>query len=169
MGQRKGKKHRIRYYTVETPTDLRRTFTITLGLVAEYDTTNAIHHPETAYRVALRWMGKRAKKNKPTITGFFSEITLLYAWRNKEKKVLRIREPALRFWGEVSLTHLHNVSDADIKTMLNKLADKLGAALDQTRVYVSFRDQAWIREAEGKTSPRADLPIPTIVEATASS
>lgn len=123
----------------------RRTFTITLGLSEGYGDNSVTHHPTTANKVASNWMEARSKEKLLTISGFFMEIELHYTY-HKDGNARAKHEPGVRFWGEVSIRRLKEISDNQIVEALNDLADSLGAALGQEHVIVTYRDQTWIRE-----------------------
>lgn len=122
----------------------RRTFTITTALGEGYDPTR-IHHPEVAYSATKEWLRQRRATGAIALSGFFTEATVLYVRENEQGQLVDGYEPALRFWGEVSLRRLADVPDEEIILVLNDLADTLGEALGQEDVTVSYRDLAWVR------------------------
>lgn len=128
-----------------TAEGLRRTFTITSGLREGYGLGSVTHHPEDAHRAAGKWMKKCAEKGQITLSGFFTDTTILYVRDIGRGELEYGTEPAVRFWGEVSLTRLAATPDEQIKTALNSLADALGHALGQELVTVGYRDEVWVR------------------------
>lgn len=122
----------------------RRTFTITTALGEGYDPTR-IHHPEVAYNATKEWLKQRRVAGAIALSGFFTEATILYVRENEQGELVDGSEPALRFWGEVSLRRLADTPDEEIIPVLDDLADTLGEALGQEDVTVSYRDLAWVR------------------------
>ena len=118
---------------------IRRTFTITVGLSEGYGGAGILHHPDTADRVVSEWMEARVREERLTISGFFTKIKLHYV-RTEKKTVQANYEPGLRFWGEVSIQRLEDISDTEVVEVLDDLADTLGKALHQEHVIVSYRD-----------------------------
>lgn len=148
------------YHTAPHSRALRRPYTITLGMHPGYETgvdAFAASWPRTRERAAvtaaLGWMAGRAVTGRPYLTGNFQRGVLSYAWASGPLAETRA-EHSLTFSGCASPEHHRDLGNGDIEAMLNELADAMGAALDQTRVYVSYRDDIWIRQANGKTTPR---------------
>lgn len=133
-------------YGYETTTEgLRRTFTITSGLREGYGSENITHHPEDAHRAVGVWMKQCAETGQIALSGFFTDTTILYVRDSGSGEREYGTEPAVRFWGEVSLTRLADTPDEQIKLALNDLADTLGHALGQELVTVGYRDETWVR------------------------
>jgi len=90
-------------------------------------------------------MRRCAEAGQVALSGFFTDTTILYVRDTGSGGLEYGTEPAVRFWGEVSLTRLAGTPDAEIKVALNGLADVLGSALEQERVTVGYRDETWVR------------------------
>ena len=133
--------------TYETVAEgLRRTFTITSGLREGYGPrSTTTHHPEDAHQAAGEWMKRCAQTGQVALSGFFTDTTILYVRDTGSGELEYGTEPAVRFWGEVSLTRLAGIPDEEIKSALNGLADALGDALGQEVVTVGYRDETWVR------------------------
>lgn len=122
-----------------------------MGLMEGYDGGSHIHEPIEAEQVVLNWMRERKAAGRDYLTGLFTAANLAHA---SDTAGVGTTEPAVVFSGEVSVTYLPHLSDDEVMLQLDDLAARLGEALGQTRVYISYREQAWVIEAEGKTSPR---------------
>jgi hypothetical protein len=133
------------YRYVTSAEGLRRTFTITSGLREGYGSGGITHHPEDAHRAAGEWMKDCAETGRVALSGFFTDTTILYVRDAGGGELEYGTEPAVRFWGEVSLTRLADVPDEQVKVALNDLADVLGHALGQEVVTVGYRDETWVR------------------------
>lgn len=141
---------------VPNSSGVRRSFAITVSLQEGYGETGKIHSIEDAVKSAMEWMKARASQGLPFITGTFISGQVVYAWPEGEGKAGGGSEPEVVFQGEVSPLYLGNLTDEEAKSLLNDLASKLGVDLGQTRVYVSYRDETWILQAEGKETPTGD-------------
>jgi hypothetical protein len=130
---------------------VRRTFTITTALGEGYEPTR-IHHPEVAYNTVADWLRKRREAGAIALSGFFTEAKILYVREDDTGELVDGAEPALRFWGDVSLRRLAETPDEEIIPVLNDLADTLGTALGQEDVTVTYRDMAWVR-SRGEVNP----------------
>lgn len=128
-----------------TAEGLRRTFTITSGLREGYESGSVTHHPEDAHRAAGEWMKQCAETGQVALSGFFTDTTILYVRDSGNGELEYGAEPAVRLWGEVSLTRLADTPDEQIKLTLNDLADVLGHALGQELVTIGYRDETWVR------------------------
>ena len=124
---------------------LRRTFTITSGLREGYGSESITHHREDAHRAAGEWMKQCAETGQIALSGFFTDTTILYVRDGGNGELECGAEPAVRFWGEVSLARLADTPDEQIKLTLNDLGDVLGHALGQELVTIGYRDETWVR------------------------
>lgn len=149
------------YHVVPAIRAARRPYSITLGLAPGYSPAGEEAHPRqvwvdrerAAVAVALNWMAARAVQGRPYLTGLFTQGTMAYAWPAGPAFAETCAEPSLAFTGCTSPEHHVGLDDDAIRVMLNELATAMGSALDQTRVYVSYLDEIWILEADGKTTP----------------
>jgi hypothetical protein len=137
--------------------NLRRTFRITFGLRPGYG--HASVNPEWKFEKArdaiLEWMAGRIEQKQPYLTGTLTPTRILYAYEGDKGQAIRIDEPGAVFQGEVSVLYEPHTPDEEIFERLDELAEHIGLALEQTRVYVSYKDIAWILQQGGKSSPRS--------------
>jgi len=143
----------MKYNTVPTKTNERRSFRITVALREGYEGGAVVHEPSEAIQATHQWMKQRAEADQPYLTGSFAEETLVYTWKGATGQD-DAPEPAVVYQGEVSVAYNPDMPDDDIKELLNELGALLGVALHQTRVYIAYRDEVWIIQADGKFSPR---------------
>ncbi len=143
----------MNYPRLSTKTNLRRSYTITFALVEGYEPGSIEHSRDEAYALAASWMGARCQSQLDYLTGIFTPVKLVYAWQNGNSAEMRIEE-ALVFSGEVSIIYAPDMPDEQVEELLDELASFVGEAMGQTRIYITYRNEAWILEAEGKTSPR---------------
>jgi hypothetical protein len=131
---------------------LRRSFKITFGLIPGYgdDPKYSVEH---ARYVIQDWMKGRIERNLNFLTGVLTRGEILYAYVKKDGFIARIAEPGGVFAGEVNVLYDSRASDEDIEERLDDLATYLGRQMEQTRVYVTYRDKMWVLMAEGKSSP----------------
>lgn len=145
------------YHRVETSSSVRRAFEITVGLTEGYSGTGVTHGPDEVLDAFTDWMKEKAASNQPYLTATLMPATLAYAWKDRGGEAIGKNEPAVVLSGVVPVTHkVSALSDEEVKILLDELADCLGRALVQTRVYISYREETWIREVDGKTTPRVE-------------
>jgi hypothetical protein len=135
------------YAVVEGSSGPRRDFRITVGLREGWDDDGRVYDISEAVRTARAWMGRRVGANLPALSGMFTRAEVTYAWPRPDGSAGSDREPVAVFTGEAVHAYLGHLPDADIEAMLNELAAKLGAALGQERIYVSFCNRTWILDA----------------------
>jgi hypothetical protein len=141
------------YRRVPAATDVRRPFTVVVGRSPGYD--GAPNAPTgAAVAAVLVWMKDRAVAAQPYLTGVITEGSVCYAWADDQGGAGGAAEPAVVFSGDVSVLYAADVTHEEVEAMLDELGGLLGAVLDQTRVYVTYRDSAWVLEREGRTTPR---------------
>jgi hypothetical protein len=135
------------YAVVEGSSGPRRDFRITVGLREGWDDDGRVYDISEAVRTARAWMGRRVGANLPALSGMFTRAEVTYAWPRPDGSAGSDREPVAVLTGEAVHAYLGHLPDADIEAMLNELAAKLGAALGQERIYVSFCNRTWILDA----------------------
>jgi hypothetical protein len=137
------------YRRLPADTQLRRSFSITVGLVEGYQDC-AAHDKSAAIAVHSAWMLDQIAAGQPYLTGVFTAANLSYAWPRPEHGgggQARV-EPAVVFSGEVSVLYQAGLADEKVMRLLDELAARLGSVLGQTRVYVAYRATTWVLEAE---------------------
>lgn len=144
------------YHRVKADTAERRTFTITVGTVPGYTGALPLQHAEGIVLTALQtWQAERIGRAAPYLTAILSTGTLAYGWLAGPPAGVILRdEPVVIVHGNVSVLYAAHVSDAGVCDMLNALAARLGAALDQERVYVTYLDSEWVLEADNAVLPQ---------------
>lgn len=129
----------------------KRSFAVTVGTRPGYDPLAVAATQAEVWTIILDWMEARAAAGKPFVTGTVTAGRVLYAWTTG-----RGHEPVVTFAGEVSVVYSPNLGDSEVVVLLNELAGILADQLKQTRVYLSYREEAWVLEREGgEPSPRA--------------
>lgn len=145
------------YVTVEAPTSVRRSFAITVGLAEGYGANARRHDRQEVIDAALGWMKQRVTDGKPYLSGTVSaEGTVAYAYAITPGNVCGDCEDVVVFFGEVSVLYNANLTDGDVKEILNDMAAHLGTTLRQTRVYVAYRDEAWVLQATESATPTGE-------------
>lgn len=123
---------------------VRRSFAVTIGTKPGYNALALPYTVEMVRDVVLDWLSDRMQRGLPILSGVLSQGHVLYAW-----PLGRGTEPVCVYAGEVSVVHCRDVGDTEVIGMLNELGGRLAEELGQTRVYVSYRDEAWVLEREG--------------------
>lgn len=137
------------YQRVETKTSVRRSFAITLGLSEGYGWNTKRHSRHEVIGASLEYMKRLVADGKPYLSGTVSaEGTVVYAYSNAPGNAGGGYEDTVVFFGEVSVLYNPDLSDDDVKAILNDMAAHLGTILGQTRVYVAYRDEIWVLQKQ---------------------
>lgn len=144
------------YKRAEAKTSERRPFSITLGIVEGYGPEGKVHSVEEAVEASLDWMKSQAAAGRSYLTGTFTTGEVVYAWPEGPGEAGGGHEPTATFSGEVSVLYNADTSDEEVVRLLDELASYLGSALGQTRVYVSYRDETWVLQAEQTKTPTGE-------------
>lgn len=126
----------------------RRDFRITVGLREGWDPEGRVYDISEAVRTARSWMRRRVEAGKPALSGMFTRAEVTYAWPKDDGTAGSDREPVAIFNGEAVHAYLGHLPEEEIEAMLNELANELGHALGQERIYVAFCSRTWILSCE---------------------
>ncbi len=124
----------------------QKDFQVTFGLREGYLEGSPEHsfaEAESAYRV---WMQKRVDGGQKFVTGLLDTMTLTFPVKGGEGKLRVTQEPGAILSGSLSPHYDKGRSDYEVVLTLKDLAQHLGAALGQTRVYVSYCGRQWTLE-----------------------
>lgn len=147
----------MKYKVVPAKSYVCRSFKIVVGLQEGYSTTGKVHTVDEVVQAALEWMKSRADAGQDFLTGTVVAGTVVYAWRpNGPSKAGGGYEPVAEFHGEVSPLYAAHLTDGEVKVMLDEFAATLGRALGQTRVYVAYRNETWVLQAEQTVTPTGE-------------
>jgi len=145
-----------KYQLVSGSRGARRSFAITVGLAEGYGAQAKVHPVSEAIEAAMNWMKNKAANGQLFLTGTFTTCEVVYAWPEGEGKAGGGHEPTAVFSGEVSPLYNAAMTDQEVVDILNDLAGHLGSTLGQTRVYVAYRDEIWILQAEETATPTGE-------------
>ena len=134
----------------------RRSFSLTVGIRPGY--LGGVHPKalEEGIGIAEAWMKERAVKGLPYLTGTIVRGDVVYAWPEGEGKAGSGTEPVAIFQGEVSPLYNKNLKDGDVVDLLVELASRFGNELEQTRVYMSYKDETLILQAHQTKTPTGE-------------
>ena len=121
----------------------QKAFQITLGLREGYLKGAPEHSFAEAEKAYRDWMQARVDVKLRIITGLLDTMTLTFPVRSGEDGFRVTQEPGVMLTGSLSPHYDKGRSDAEITATLNDLAQHLGSALGQVRVYVSFAGRQW--------------------------
>ena len=144
-----------RYRVVPKSYGESRNFEITVGLRAGYQDSAQTSDATRVRDTALQWMKQRAGENLPFLTGVLSTGDVLYAYPSDSGPTTH-HEPVASFRGEVSTLYNRDLSDDQVRELLNELAANLAVSTEQTRVYIRYRGDTWVIQREGRSTPRGD-------------
>jgi hypothetical protein len=147
----------VSYARVPSSTQIKRSFAITLGLVEGYGKTGKTHTRDEVCLEVASYLRRHAQSTSPFLSGVVSSVgDVVYAYTDGAGNAHGCHEPVITYSGDVSVLYAADLVDVEIADMLNDMAGHLGGFLGQTRVYVSFRDLAWVLQREDKTTPTGD-------------
>lgn len=135
---------------------LRRSFTVTCGLAEGYGETAKTHDPIEVEETLMNWMKTRAAMGQSFLTGTVILGQVVYAWPDGPGKSGGGHESTAIFSGEISPLYNSTMTDDEVVDLLNDLAEVLGQAFGQTRIYVAYRDEAWIIQKEETATPTGE-------------
>ncbi len=127
-----------RYHLMRDSFGPRRQFRVTVGLREGWDASAPVHSLAEAAAAAKAWMAERAGLGRNVLSGMFTRGEVVYP-----RGGAIAREPVAIFAGEALPAELGDCPDDEIETMLNEVAARMAAALDQDQVHVAYRDRAW--------------------------
>ena len=141
------------YKLVEGSRGERRTFSIIVGLAEGYGPEAKIHTADEAVSLVENHLKAKAAQGLSYLTGSVTTGTVVYAWPEGPGKSGGGHEPQATYSGEVSPLYNAELTDEEVEEILNDLASELGSAFGQTRIYVAYRDEIWILQAEETVTP----------------
>jgi len=144
------------YKIVENSTGARRVFSITVGTQEGYGDSAKKHTFAEIVDAAKNWMMEKAASGKSFLTGSVLSGEVVYAWPEGDGKAGGGSEPNAIFQGEVTPLYGSHLTDEEVRELLNDLASYLGGKLGQTRVYLRYRDEVWILQAEDQITPTGE-------------
>lgn len=146
------------YSRVPTSTNLKRSFVITLGLVEGYGKTARVHSRDEVCIEVASYLRQRAQNALHFLSGTVSAVgDVVYAYTDGVGNAHGCHESVITYSGDISVLYAADLTDDDAVVMLNDMATHLGRFLDQTRVYVSYRERTWVLQRDGKTTPSGEL------------
>lgn len=132
-------------------------FAITVGLQEGYNLGEKTHSVAEVTKIIEAYLRGLAESNRRFLNGVVTTGNVVYAWpSNDTGPADATHEPVVVFSGEVNPLYNVAMRQSEIEYFLNTLAQQLGEALNQTRVYVAFDGQMWILQKEGSTSSAGD-------------
>ena len=123
----------------------RKSFQIVIGLTEGYG-TNAVHTKDEVVGLIKDWLTHHVSvRVRPCITGgTLIPGTTVYAWKSPGTGLVANDEEVLLFVGEVNTLYSFGVPDGEILRVLKELASYLGTTLNQSRMYMTYRDQIFL-------------------------
>lgn len=120
-----------------------RSFRLTVGLIEGYGKDGWRHRPEEVGEIIADWLLSQRKAKRPYLPGSVTTGTMYY--HNRESAQL-IAEPVALYEGDVSPEYNAELSDGEVLTALQELADVLSGKLKQKRVYLRYNGSIQILE-----------------------
>ena len=124
----------------------QKSFQLTLGLREGYAEGNPEHSLADAQKAYREWMQARVDAKLRFVTGLLDSCVLTFPVRVGEEGFRVTQEPGVMLTGSLSPHYDKGRSDEEVIATLNDLAQHLGVALGQVRVYVSYCGRQWTVE-----------------------
>lgn len=131
-------------------------FEITVGLAEGYGPSAKLHTTEEVVEFVLAHLKARAATGQAYLTGGVTTGTVVYAWPEGPGAAGGGHEPQAVYSGNVNPLYNADLTTEQVVEVLNDLAGELGAALGQSRVYVSYAGDLWILQAEDTETPTGE-------------
>jgi hypothetical protein len=145
-----------KFSTVEGSMGSAPRFEITCGLQEGYGPNAKVHTVDEAVAIIEEYLKKRAAAEEPYLTGMVMSGSVVYAWLDTRGKAGSNHEPQITYAGNKNPKYHSALLESQMRDLLNDLADHLGSALGQTRVYVAYSGDMWIRQAEESATPTGE-------------
>lgn len=133
----------------------RRSFCVGFGLQEGYGNAR-LHSKDEVVDLIESHLKMRAAGGQSYLTGTVTEGQVVYAWPEGPGQAGGGNESQALYSGEVSPLYNAGLSDEEAEVILNDLASEIGSALGQTRVYIAYRDETWILQAEESETPTGE-------------
>lgn len=147
----------MQFQTVRQPGFGAPGFRVMLGLREGYGPNAKTHSLDEVVSLIEAYLEARAVAGKPYLTGMVIGGTAIYAWADQRSGQSGSgNEPQVIYQGNKIPLYHSGLLEEEVRDLLTELADYLGAALGQTRVYVTYGDSMWIRQKEESETPTGE-------------
>jgi len=145
------------FKTLKQPGVTAPEFKIMLGLREGYGPDAKTHTLDEVISLIEVYLKQQAIAGKPYFTGMVIGGTVVYAWYDSRSSHSgSANEPQAVYIGNKNPMYHSELLESEIRDLLTEIADYLGSALGQTRVYVTYGESMWIRHAEDATTPTGE-------------
>ncbi len=145
------------FCTVKQPGFGAPEFKIMLGLREGYGPDAKEHTLDEVVSLIEAYLKASAIAGQPYLTGMVIGGTAVYAWADQRSGQSGSgNEPQVIYQGNKIPLYHSGLLEEEVRDLLTELADYLGAALGQTRVYVTYGESMWIRQAEESETPTGE-------------
>lgn len=145
------------FCTVKQPGFAAPEFKIMCGLREGYGPDAKEHTLDEVVSLIEAYLKACAVAGQPYLTGMVIGGTAVYAWADQRSGQSGSgNEPQVIYQGNKIPLYHSGLLEEEVRDLLTELADYLGAALGQTRVYVTYGESMWIRQAEESETPTGE-------------
>jgi len=144
------------YKIVENSKGKAPRFAITIGLQEGYGPTAKKHEINQVINLIEEYLRECAASGRPYLTGSIMTGTVVYAWPEGLGKAGGGHEPQATYSGEKNPLYNSAMTEKEVISFLNGIAEKLGSALGQTRVYIAYDGDMWILQKEDTATPTGE-------------
>lgn len=141
------------FVEVRTKSRENRPFQINVGLEEGYG-SNIKHYPAEVLTLVATWMENKMRNGEAVITGLILYPALiLYGWNSASTGVKINHENMVALVGNVNPLYSSDLTDEQVILILRDLASFIGESLNQTRMYVTYKDEIRIYQNDKTAHP----------------
>lgn len=121
-------------------------FRVIVGLREGYDSEQKLHRSHEVETAIEEWYLEAKRRGKPYLPGMTSEKKMHYLRRGD---LMFVEDPVVVFEGEVNpLNTKARFTDEQYIKALWELAERLASILNQTRIYIKFKEHTIVLEEQ---------------------
>ncbi|HVB19772.1 MAG TPA: hypothetical protein VNF51_00575 [Candidatus Paceibacterota bacterium] len=114
---------------------IARSFRLGIGLIEGYEEGRTLHKPEEVGEIVARWLLEQRKCGRIYLPGSITKSKMYYYGRTSGSLIV---EPVVFYDGEVSPEYNAQLTDEEVISTLQELAELLSTKLGQKRIYLRY-------------------------------
>lgn len=119
---------------VNKENQIARSFRLTIGLIEGY-AGEKLHTQKEVGEIVADWLLNQRRNHRPYLPGSIVASTMYYYGRESKKL---ITEPVVFYEGDVSPEYNSGLTNGEVISALQELAEILANKLNQTRIYLRY-------------------------------
>lgn len=119
---------------VNKENQIARSFRLTIGLIEGY-VGEKLHTQKEVGEIIADWLLNQRQNRRPYLPGSIAASTMYYYGRESKKL---ITEPVVFYEGDVNPEYNSGLTNGEVISALQELAEILANKLNQTRIYLRY-------------------------------